>query len=468
MGAASPVSLGKARVGVQSPPLRHLPVRHHSQQVTKSLTFRVNSTPTVRGGPLAFAQIRVYDVGSIVGRDDVQGKLTALGVAKLKTPGMYGDGGGLWLQVTGKGAKSWIFRFTLRGKSREMGLGPVSTFSLAEAREKALACRKLTYEGVDPIEARNAQRQDAAIEAARAVTFRNCAEAYIEAHKAGWRNAKHAAQWTATLDTYAYPAFGDLPVQAVDTGLVMQALQPIWTTKPETASRVRGRVEAVLDWATTHSYRRGENPARWKGHLQNLLPKRSKVRKVEHHAALPFEEVPDFLDRIANQSGVAAQALAFTIFTAARTNETIGTQWSEIDLDAGVWIVPAGRMKGGVEHRVPLSEPALAILRGMAETRRADFVFPGGKRGRPLSNMAMLELLKRMGRGDLTVHGFRSTFRDWASETTHFPSEVVEMALAHTIENKVEAAYRRGDLFRKRRELMDAWAAWAAGHRSAD
>lgn len=391
----------------------------------------------------------------------MQGKLTALGVAKLKTPGMYGDGRGLWLQVTGKGGKSWIFRFTLDGKAREMGLGAANTFSLAEARDKALACRKLCAEGIDPIEARNARRDAARIEAARAITFRQCATAYIDAHKAGWRNAKHGAQWTATLETYAYPAFGDLPVQAVDTGLVMRAVEPIWATKPETATRVRGRIEAILDWAATRGFRRGENPARWKGHLANLLPKRSRVKKVEHHAALPFSEVSAFMRALSEQPGVAAKALAFTILTAARTGETIGAQWPEIDLDAGVWTVPAERMKAGIEHRVPLSGPAVQILREMTAIHSAEFVFPGGKRGRSLSNMAMLKTLERMSRDDLTVHGFRSSFRDWASETTAFPSEVVEAALAHTIESKVERAYRRGDLFQKRRELMGAWASYA-------
>ncbi len=335
------------------------------------------------------------------------GKLTALGVAKLKNPGMYGDGGGLWLQVTGKGAKSWIFRFTLRGKSREMGLGSAATFSLAEARDKALTCRKLCYEGIDPIEMRRGQRQDAAIEAAKAITFRSCAEQYIDSHKAGWRNAKHAAQWTATLETYVYPVFGDLPVQAVDTGLVMQVLQPIWTTKAETATRVRGRIESILDWATTHSYRRGENPARWKGHLANLLPKRSRVQKVEHHAALPFAQVPAFMQSLAGQDGIAAKLLAFTILTASRTGEALGARWSEIDLNAGIWTVRAERMKAGAEHRVPLSPAALAIL-GEMQGLDTTYVFPGGRRSKPLSNMGMLVLLRRMERPDLTVTGLEA------------------------------------------------------------
>ncbi|WP_281406234.1 MULTISPECIES: site-specific integrase [unclassified Methylobacterium] len=398
-----------------------------------------------------------------MGSYDVQGKLTALGVARLKTPGMYGDGGGLWLQVSGKGAKSWIFRFTLDGKARAMGLGSANTFSLVEARDRARECRKLTAERLDPIEARAGRRQEAAIEAARAITFRTCAAGYIEAHRAGWRNIKHAAQWTATLEAYAYPAFGDLPVQAVDTGLVMQALEPIWSAKPETATRVRGRIESVLDWATTRGYRRGENPARWKGHLQNLLPKRSKVQRVEHHAALPFVDVPTFMADLASRDAVAARALAFAILTAARTGEVIGARWSEIDLDTRTWTVPADRMKGGREHRVPLSDPAVVLLKQMQTIGDAGFVFPGARRGKPMSGMGMLMLLRRMGRADITAHGFRSSFRDWASETTHFPSEVVEMALAHTVESKVERAYRRGDLFEKRRELMRTWAVYCVG-----
>ncbi|GJD47018.1 Prophage integrase IntS [Methylobacterium cerastii] len=373
---------------------------------------------------------------------------------------MYGDGGGLWLQVSGKGAKSWIFRFTLDGKARAMGLGSANTFSLVEARDRARECRKLTAERLDPIEARAGRRQEAAIEAARATTFRTCAAGYIEAHRAGWRNIKHAAQWTATLEAYAYPAFGDLPVQAVDTGLVMQALEPIWSAKPETATRVRGRIESVLDWATTRGYRRGENPARWKGHLQNLLPKRSKVQRVEHHAALPFADLPAFMADLARRDAVAARALAFAILTAARTGEVLGARWSEIDLQARTWTVPGERMKGGREHRVPLSDPAVVLLERMQTIGAAGFVFPGARRGKPMSGMGMLMLLRRMGRTEITAHGFRSTFRDWASETTHFPSEVVEMALAHAIESKVEAAYRRGDLFAKRRELMDAWATY--------
>ncbi|MCJ2067708.1 integrase arm-type DNA-binding domain-containing protein [Methylobacterium sp. J-030] len=378
-------------------------------------------------------------------------------VSRTREPGLYADGGGLYLQVTNAEARSWIFRFMLNGRARSMGLGSLHTLTLAEARSKATECRKLCLEGIDPIEARENVRAAARLDAANTITFDACSEAYIEAHRKGWRNPKHADQWRNTLATYASPVFGPLPVQAVDTGLVMRAIEPIWGDKTETATRVRGRIEAVLDWAATRGYRQGENPARWRGHLQNLLPKRSKVQRVEHHAALPFTEISDFVRLLRAQAGTSSLALEFTILTAARTGEVIGATWDEIDLAERTWTVPAERMKGGREHRVPLCDRAVVILKSF-RVLGDRYVFPGGKRGKPLSNMAMLELLKRMGRPDLTVHGFRSTFRDWAAETTHFPNEMVEMALAHIIENRVEAAYRRGDLFAKRRELMSEWA----------
>jgi integrase len=392
------------------------------------------------------------------------GRLAAVALPKLK-PGMHADGGGLYLQVTKSGARTWIFRFMLDRRAREMGLGPLHTVTLSEAREKARECRKLRLEGIDPIEARSAKKAEARLAAATAMTFREGAEAYIAAHKAGWKNPKHAAQWPATLATYVYPVFGDLPVQAIDTGLVMKALEPIWTAKPETATRVRGRIESVIDWATARGYRQGENPARWRGHLENLFPKKSKVRRVEHHPALPYDEIGAFTASLRGQGGIGARALEFLILAAARTGEVIGARWDEFDLAQKVWTVPAERMKAGKEHRVPLSAAALAIVEAMRETRESEFVFPGGKRGKPLSNMAMLKLLKRMGRDDLTAHGFRSSFRDWAAESTGFPSEVVEMALAHMVGDKVEAAYRRGDLFAKRRQLMEAWARYCEARR---
>ena len=290
------------------------------------------------------------------------------------------------------------------------------------------------------------------------MTFQQCAEGYITAHRAGWRNGKHRDQWSNTLATYVNPVFGSLPVQNIDTALVMKAIEPIWSEKPETASRVRGRIEAILDWATARGFRVGENPARWRGHLDKLLPKKTKVRRVEHHAALPFAEMGTFLAELRKQSGVGARALEFAILTAARTGEAIGARWEELDLTERTWTIPAERMKAEKEHRVPLSDAAHPILEELAKVRHDDFVFPGDRADRPLSNMAMTMTLRRMGRGDLTVHGFRSSFRDWAAERTGFPAEVAEMALAHTVADKVEAAYRRGDLFQKRRQLMEAWA----------
>jgi integrase len=402
------------------------------------------------------------------------GKLKALQVDRIKTAGMFADGGGLYLQVTinaqdGEPAKSWIYRYMLAGKSREMGLGSLNAISLQQARLKAADCRRLRTEGIDPIDARKSTRAQDRLEAAKAITFKKAAADYIDAHRAGWRNAKRAAQWTATLTTYAEPVIGNLAVQVIDTGLVLKVLEPIWTTKPETASRLRGRIELVLDWAKVRGYRTGENPARWRGHLDKLLPARGKVRRVEHHAALPYGELPDFMALLRAQEGTAARALEFAILTAARTGEVIGAKWNEINLAERLWTIPPERMKAHKEHRVPLCDAAMAIVGEMGAIRSGDHVFPGGKAGRPLSNMAFLMLLRRMARGDLTGHGFRSTFRDWAAERTGFPAEVAEMALAHAVGDKVEAAYRRGDLFQKRRQLTDAWAKFctapsAAGH----
>jgi integrase len=394
------------------------------------------------------------------------GRLTALKVERLKSKtGMHHDGGGLYLQITPSGA-SWVLRYMLNGKAREMGLGPLALYGLADARAKALDARRLRHEGIDPIEHRRTERAARALETAKGITFKECAESYIASHRAGWRNEKHKYQWAATLNAYAYPAIGALPVQAIDTALVLKVLEPIWTTKPETASRVRGRLENVLDWAKVRGYREGENPARWRGHLDKLLPARGKVRKVEHHAALPYAELPAFLTALRAQEGVSARALEFAILTAARTGEVIGARLNEVSEREKVWTVPGERMKAGKEHRVPLAPRALAIVNGIDQPSAGEqgkdtpgaFVFPGGKVGAPLSNMAFLMLLRRMGRDDLTGHGFRSTFRTWAAERTSFPREVIEAALAHTIGSKVEAAYQRGDLFEKRRRLMEAWA----------
>jgi integrase len=387
----------------------------------------------------------------------VIGKLTTVEVAQARRRGLFGDGGGLFLQVSATGGKSWIFRWKEDGRQRLMGLGPTYTVTLAEARSKALECRKLRLDDRNPIEERRAKRLAARVERAKAVSFAECAERYIAAHKAGWRNAKHADQWTATLATYAFPVFGALPVQAVDLGLVLKALEPIWTEKPETASRVRGRIESVLGRATTRGYRAGDNPARWKDHLENLLPAPSKVQQVRHLAALAYGEIGVFMAELRGQEGIAAKALEFTILSASRTGEVIGAGWDELDLKNRLWTIPAVRMKGGREHRVPLSDAAMAIVEEMRKVRTGDFVFPGA-RGKGLSQMSMLMLLRRMGRADLTVHGFRSCFSDWCAERTAFPAEVREMALAHTVGDKVEAAYRRGDLLKKRYQLAEAWA----------
>jgi integrase len=396
------------------------------------------------------------------------GRLTALKVERLRDqPGMHADGGGLYLQVK-NGGVSWVLRYQLAGRTRYMGLGPLALFGLKEARAKALEAKRLKHEGTDPLEARRQARMRLRLDVAKAVTFKQAVERYIAAHKAGWRNAKHGDQWASTLATYAEPLMGAFPVQRIDTALVLKVLEPIWAEKPETASRVRGRIEAILDWAKVRGYREGENPARWQGHLDQLLPSRTKVRQVEHYAALPYTEIAAFMRALRQQDGIAARAFEFAILTLARTGEVLGARTNEIDVTAKIWTVPAGRMKAGREHRVPLSERALLVLdemkalrpAGEAQDEAAAFVFPGAKRGKPLSNMAFLMLLRRMGRDVLTAHGFRSTFRDWAAESTGFPAEVAEMALAHTVGDKVEAAYRRGDLFEKRRRLMAAWAAF--------
>jgi len=396
-------------------------------------------------------------------------------VVKNAKPGRYGDGNGLYLFVRSPAARFWMFRYTMPGaKMREMGVGRAGAgaadVTLAEARDRAAALFKLVRLGVDPLAQRSADSAAAKAamqeKAVRAVTFRTVAQRYVAAHQASWRNLKHGQQWVNTLKTYAYPFMGDLPVRSVSTTHVLAALSPIWNSKPETAGRVRGRIEAVLDYAKTIDLRHGENPARWKGHLALTLPPRSKVAAVEHHAALPWQDVGGFLAALRGQVGIGASALEFAILTAARTGEVLGAQWVEIDLAAKVWTVPAARMKAGREHRVPLSEPALAVLANMRELRTVDgpdaVIFPGGRASKPLSIMAMTMVLRRMKRGHVTVHGFRSTFRDWSAEESHYPREVAEVALAHTLGNKVEAAYRRGDLFEKRRRLMDDWALFCA------
>jgi len=390
-------------------------------------------------------------------------RLTALQVNRLKKPGRYGDGFGLWLQIGPTGAKSWLLRFQRDGQARQMGLGPVHAISLAEARERAQEARRALVDGIDPIEARRALRAGQAAEAARSTSFRAAAEAYIAAHRAGWKNAAHAAQWPASLAADVYPVIGDMPVAAIDTAMVLKVLEPIWHAKPESASRIRGRIELVLDWAKARHLRVGENPARWKGHLKMLLPARTKIQPITHHPALPYRDLPKFMAALRKRDGVGSRALEFAILTGARTSEVIKATWDEVDLKAKIWTVPSARMKAGREHRVPLPDRAIAILKILP--REGDWIFIGARAGQPLSNMALLAVLKSMGRSDLTTHGFRSTFRDWAAETTNFPREVCEMALAHAVGDKVEAAYRRGDMFAKRRALARAWADYCGGRK---
>jgi integrase len=387
-------------------------------------------------------------------------RLSALTVERVKARGYLHDGGGLYLQVTSSGRKSWIFRYYAPGGRRpEMGLGPYPDVSLAAARKAASEARSLVKAGQDPIAARDAERARKRLEEARGVTFDQATEQFLDDHDVTWKNKKHRQQWRNTLKTYASPVMGNLSVAAIDTPEVTKVLDPIWMKKPETASRVRGRIERILDWSKVRGYRTGENPARWRGHLDKVFPARAKVRKVKHHAAVPIDDLPAVYARLRESKGMAATALRFLILTAARASEVTGTRRPEIEpLAAQVWTVPPERMKGGREHRVTLSDEAVAILVERLETLTGDLVFPGWRDGKPLSLSALSKALKVAGGGSATVHGFRSTFRDWAAERTEFPSDVAEMALAHAIGDKVEAAYRRGELMAKRAAMMRRWA----------
>ena len=378
-------------------------------------------------------------------------RLSATQVAKLKVPGRHADGGGLYLFIDGSGRRRWIFMYTRAGKRTELGLGSARDLSLANARNEAAALRAILASGGDP----KAERaKDDCVP-----TFGESADTYVETMRPSWRNAKHAAQWTMTLTRYAEPIRAK-PVDEISTQHVLDVLQPLWQRTPETAERLRGRIENVLDAAKARGHRSGENPARWRGHLDQLLPKRQRLSRG-HHKALPYDALPAFMADLRNRDAIAARALEFLILTAARSGEVLGAKLDEIDLEKKVWIIPAERMKAGREHRVPLSPRAIEIVDAMQALGRGPNLFPGPKPEASLSSMAMAMLLRRM-KSDVTVHGFRSTFRDWASETTGFSHEVCEMALAHTISNKAEAAYRRGDLFDKRRKLMEAWAGYCA------
>ncbi len=402
-------------------------------------------------------------------------KLKPLTVSKATKPGVYGDGAGLYLQVGPTGGKSWLFRYMLKGKAREMGLGAVHTITLTEARAKATECRKQLIEGHDPIEVRNAAADAKRKQEATALTFKQCAEEYIKTHKVGWKNAKHLSQWENTLRDYAYPTIGDLPVDAVDTDIIVRCLSPIWNKKTETATRVRGRIASILDWATAMNHRKGDNPARWQGLLENLLAAPDKLANVKHHPALPYQQVSAFMAALRLREGIAARAVEFAILTAVRSGEVRGATWAEIDLEAAMWVIPAERMKMEKEHSVPLSKAAMAILKDMP--RISELVFPGAKKDTALSDMSLTAVLRRMNEGSeqikpnrwvddkgrgITVHGFRSTFRDWAAEVSDYLPEVAEMALAHAVADKVEAAYRRGTLVGKRTEMMEDWAKYCA------
>ncbi|MBS0355353.1 MAG: tyrosine-type recombinase/integrase [Proteobacteria bacterium] len=393
-------------------------------------------------------------------RDHEPGKLVPVTLRKLPD-GWHADGGNLYLFVRGA-SRTWVFRFTAPdGKRKNMGLGSLADVGLAQARDLAKQLRAKVKDPTaptDPQRERIEARQAVKLEQARRMTFKQCAEACIEALRPGWKNPKHGQQWENTLSAYTYPIIGDLPVADVDTPLVVKCLGPIWTTKNETASRLRGRIEVILDWAKVNKLRSGENPARWKGHLDKLLAAPTKVQKAGHHAALPYAQMGEFMQGLRTKEGMGARALEFAILTATRSGEVRGAKWSEIDQQARTWTIPADRMKAGKEHRVPLSDAAMALLTALPRLDDEDLVFPSTKRGRPLSDMTLTAVLRRMERGDLTAHGFRSTFRDWAGETTAYPREVIEHALAHQLRDKAEAAYQRGDLLEKRRRLMGDWA----------
>ncbi|WP_374524784.1 tyrosine-type recombinase/integrase [Sphingopyxis sp.] len=396
--------------------------------------------------------------------------LGPLAVKNLKETGLHfvGEVPGLALQVLPTGARTWILRLTVGNRRRDMGLGGFPEISLADARAMARQARQRVREGFDPIEERRALRQSLRDAQANRMTFKEAAEAYVSSKRDGWKSDKHAAQWSATLKNYAYPEIGEKPIAEIELPEILKVLEPIWSEKPETASRLRGRMENVLDWAKTRGHREGLNPARWRGHLDNQLAKPGKLKEAKnrrlgkdgHFAAMPIYDAYDFLKRLRGAGGMAARALEFAILTASRSGEVRGARWSEIDIKAGIWTVPASRMKAGKQHRVLLPKPAIELLNALPRLADTDLVF-WAPRGGQLSDMSLLAVMRRMGE-DATPHGFRSTFRDWVSELTNYPGDMAEMALAHTISDKVEAAYRRGDMVQKRRRMMDHWAAFLA------
>jgi integrase len=386
-------------------------------------------------------------------------ELTALAVSKLRRTGLHAVGGaaGLGLKVMPSGSRAWVLRTVVAGKRREYGLGGFPTVTLASARERAKAMLDQLFHGVDPAETKKQAKSALAAQRARAVNFKSLAEQYISQHEASWKNAKHAAQWSSTLEAYAYPICGHMVAADIDTATVLRVLEPIWREKTETASRLRGRIEAVLDYAAAKGLREGPNPARWKGNLALTLPAKRKISPVEHHPAVPVKDMPKFFQSLQQREGTAARALEFLVLTAARSGEVRGAQWSEIDLAKKIWTVPAQRMKAKREHRVPLSTKAIALLKLLPSKKLGGLVFPGNKPTAKLSDMSLTVLMRRM-EVDAVPHGLRSSFRDWVGEETRHPREVAEMALAHVVANATEVSYARGDLFEKRRSMMQDWA----------
>ena len=372
------------------------------------------------------------------------------------------------LQVSPGGGKSWCYRYTLKGKTRVIGLGSVTKVSFKEATVEANKIRVLLDARIDPLAKRDSIKAEQAQREVPRMTFRQCAEAFIQDHREDWTSAKHAAQWSATLKTYAYPILGNKAVADINVGQIKDVIEPIWRKKNETAGRVRGRIEKILGWATVHGYRQGDNPARWTGHLSEVFPKRAAVRKIKHHPALPYAELPEFMRLLTNTSGIGSWVMRFLILTSTRTTEARAAEWCEVDMEQKLWCIPAERMKASRLQRIPLSEPALDILRFMKKLNDAQvipskYVFPGQKQGSCPSQAIMLSLLKRIDRQDIVPHGFRSVFRDYIAEQTTYPREVAEAALAHVLADKTEAAYQRGDFLEKRREMMNAWGAYCMG-----
>ena len=395
-------------------------------------------------------------------------ELTPLAVSKLRRTGLHAVGGinGLGLKVTPAGTRAWVLRTVVAGKRREYGVGGYPTVTLASARERARSMLDQLFAGIDPAVTKKQAKSALAAQRAKAVNFKTLAEQYIAQHEAGWKNAKHAAQWTSTLETYAFPTIGNMVAADIDTPSVLRVLEPIWTNKSETASRLRGRIEAVLDFAAAKGLREGPNPARWKGNLALTLPAKRKVSTVKHHPAVPVKDMPSFFKVLRSREGIAARALEFLTLTAARSGEVRGAQWNEIDLTKKVWVIPAERMKAKREHRVPLSKQAIALLKALPTKNTGALIFPSTKATSKLSDMALNAVMRRM-EIEAVPHGLRSSFRDWVGEETAFPREVAEMALAHVVANATEGSYARGDLFEKRRTLMQDWAKYLSTKKTA-